>query len=312
MRIHALYSMPHFGDHLRSIQWHLPDELMGLEIQASRRVTGIPPGDPPEDIFMVAAFDDIAYCGNHRVIYVEHGAGQQYKGITERRASYYHGGQHPPNVIAYISPRQEVADSWGEPAFAAGAPICDTYPHDTGNGNHPCAAITLHWNCRVAPEAWSTLPHWGDHLEALVDRLRRQGFAVVGHHHPKDLRLPRIWRNLGVELVDADTVRRTADLLIADNTSMMYEMAYLGRTVVCLTAPWWRRDVSHGLRFWRSIPGTQVDQPDELLALDFRCELANLGFQQASAAKGAYGKERSDGLDGKRAADWIAQFVETL
>ena len=49
---------------------------------------------------------------------------------------------------------------------------------------------------------------------------------------------------------DFDEVMERSTLYICDNSSTLYEFASTGRPVVVLNAPWFRRDIEHGLRFW--------------------------------------------------------------
>jgi hypothetical protein len=112
------------------------------------------------------------------------------------------------------------------------------------------------------------------------------------------------WKGWQVPIVDADTVRRRASVLVADNTSLAYEMAHLMRNVVTLNAPWYRRDVEHGLRFWSHPPGTQVDSPDELYDLD----LLKLEWSP-EPAEAAYGSSFNDGHAGMRAAAWLMSVI---
>jgi glycosyltransferase involved in cell wall biosynthesis len=63
---------------------------------------------------------------------------------------------------------------------------------------------------------------------------------------------------------DVDRVLSEADLLVVDNSSCAFEMAAIGKPVVLLNLPSYRRDVEHGLRFWSHPPGIQVDHPSEL------------------------------------------------
>jgi len=72
---------------------------------------------------------------------------------------------------------------------------------------------------------------------------------------------------MGIEVVESFAeVCRRADVFIADNTSALYEFAAIGRPVVVLNAPFYRRNVHHGLRFWEAADvGIQVDRADALL-----------------------------------------------
>lgn len=308
MKIHAVTSLPHYREHVLSVWAHLPEGLKGDDVHG--RFARASKEWDPRDIVMVGGFYDIDRARGHRVIYVEHGAGQAYYQENGKRHPAYHGSEHPENVVAYISPRQEVADSWERPAFAAGSPVCDPYPIGTVN-DQPVVAITFHWDCKLLPETRSALDHYVSHLGRVVHELRGLGFNVVGHRHPRDNRLPTLWKNLHVKQVDVDFVRRCADILIADNTSLAYEMLYLMRGVVTINAPWYRRDVSHGLRFWDYPPGVMVDDADELLAA-----LSGLSppptMKHQGPAEYAYGKPYSDGNDGLRAAAWVTMIAGEL
>lgn len=300
-----LASWPHYAEHVMAVWRHLPAEIRGLQFSGH-----IPAWIPLDEVVMIGGGDDIDRTGGRRAIYVEHGAGQSYRG--DRKANghpAYHGGTHPPHVIGYIAPRQEVADAWGRPAVAAGSPVCDQYTHTTWN-EHRAVAITFHWNCYVCPESRSALPHYENDLARIVEHLSDCGWVVLGHHHPRDTRLPKMWRNLGVPIVSVDDVRRSADVLIADNTSLLYEMLYLGREVVALNAPWYRRDIEHGLRFWADAPTVQADNTDELMD---RIGHHWPGFTgDARIAERVYGNEVCDGYDGARAATWVTRFVAEL
>lgn len=299
MRVHAYHSLAHYGDHLHEIWRHLPSEIRGEFVQTRF----IPKADDPADVIMVAGFGDIKLARQRRVVFVEHGAGQRYVDLPEKADPYY-GGPYPPNVIAYLGPRQSCVDSTGLPGFAMGAPICDPYELF---GEEKVCAFTWHWKARrVCPEADSALNYYVDWLPTIVKELQADGWEVLGHRHPRLTSAMGMWRKLGIVEVTAEIVRRRASLLFSDNTSLAYEMAYTLRNNIVLNAPWYRRDVEHGLRFWDNPPGAMFDSSEDLLdnIHDLPMEVPDI--------EAVYGRTHSDGNDGLRAAAWLTRFLATL
>lgn len=127
----------------------------------------------------------------------------------------------------------------------------------------PTVAVSFHFDCAVCPETRSAWRYYDPHLPRLVADPR---FRIVGHGHPRLWpTILRRWQELGVEpWSDVDRVLSEADLVVADNTSLLYEACALNIPTVCLNIPGYRREVEHGGRFWSAPPGPQVDHPSEL------------------------------------------------
>jgi hypothetical protein len=306
VRVHALASRPQYERHIRAVWRHLPDDLRG-DFLTGPQAVGI--RHRKTDVFMVGAGPEIPRAPQ-RQVYVEHGAGQAYPGDANSRGSWgYHGSIHDERVRWYISPRSDVADSWGRKAFVAGCPALDEYA-DVQLPKRPVAAITFHWDAaRLCPEARTAAPHWLPRMREIAHKLRAEGFAVVGHFHPRNPTMRAAWRELGVDIVsDVDSILRYASVLIADNTSLMYEMAALGRPVLALNSPLYRRDVHHGLRFWTHVPGWQLDEPAELLDLDVAWYVGEDPSRdlRVRAAAYAYGGVPIGGA-GAAAAAWLTR-----
>jgi hypothetical protein len=300
-----LASLPHYEAHVWHVWRHLPVELRGEMVTG--RHTRISAPDP-DDIVLVGGYYDIDRARGLKTIYIEHGAGQSYQGDPKtKNHPAYHGSKHPSNVIGYISPRHSVAESWGPPAVAVGSPVCDLYV-DSEPEN--VAVFAFHWDCHIIPETRSAYPHYAEHLGQMVRHVRDAGFNVVACSHPRDVRMPIVWKNLGVERVDASAARERAKLIIADNTSLAYELCHLGRSAITLNAPWYRRDVEHGLRFWVSTPGIGVNGPEHFLHLDVAdyidSPVARVFAKQAS--HDAYDL-RPPGHAGVNAAQWIVDLL---
>ena len=184
-------------------------------------------------------------------------------------------------------------------------------PPIVSTGEAPLAAVAAGTRgAFVAPEAWSAREHYLDMLHNMVDALRTDGFEVIGTWHPRDTLGHKVWKNLGIEATsDPDEVLRKATLLIADNTSLLYEAAHVGIPSIVLNAPWYRKDVEHGLRFWDHVPGAMVDDPYEFIAMSHTVYSNTLSTHTTahSAALYAYGKKRSDA--GEQAARWVEKLA---
>lgn len=279
MKVHAYASLPHYRAHLQPIIDALPEQLRGerwapydrdrwtRRPHASKR--------PIDEPVLVAGWQDAQSVRPHPVIYVEHGAGQAYPG--DPRSSFqgsYHGGVGLDHVRLFVCPRQDVADAWqerypGVATVAAGCPRLDPW-HRYGRPDRPhgaaVVAISFHWSCKLIPETDSALHHYRPQLGQIVKQLDGEGFYVVGHGHPRAQRLPELWQRLGVPWWGYADIMDAATIVIADNTSLLPEAASVGARLVFLNAPWYRRDVHHGGRFWDWPVGqAQAHNPDEVL-----------------------------------------------
>jgi hypothetical protein len=203
-----------------------------------------------------------------RIARIEHGAGQSYAGAggSAARHASYAGGRDASDVSLFLVPNEHSANRWRSAYPDArveivGSPILETLPaRELGPG--PVVAVSFHVSFAIAPETTSAFRFYANAVRDLARRYR-----VIGHAHPLYLTDLADWyRRNGIELVsDFREVCRRADVYVADNSSTIFEFASTGRPVVLLNGPQFRRDVEHGLRFWRAATvGVQVDAPSEL------------------------------------------------
>jgi glycosyltransferase involved in cell wall biosynthesis len=175
-------------------------------------------------------------------------------------------------------------------------------------GDPPVVAVSFHWDGPAFPETKTSFPHFQPALPAL-----KQSFKVIGHGHPRIMNyLAAEYRRLGIEVVrDFGDVLKRADVYCTDNSSTLFEFASTGRPVVVMNAPWYRRDVRHGLRFWDCADvGIQVDRPEDLVSAVVRA-LEDPSEQQVlrrAAVDKVYGVH--DGTAAKHAAEAILQTLE--
>lgn len=208
---------------------------------------------------VVAASQDVARArrAGARIALMEHGVGQSYAGDPRlARHPSYAGGDGADRVSLILAPNEHSAARWRSryPTVAVrviGATRVLTPPEDP---RVPLLAVSFHWPGSI-PEQRTTLPWYAPHLASLAARL-----PVIGHSHPRyESACRRAFDRAGIEYVaDLGEVARRATVYAVDNSSTLWEMA-LHRPVIALNAPWYRRAVHHGLRFWSHVPGPQAD-----------------------------------------------------
>ncbi len=332
----AIACEPQFIDHLAPIWRALPsrgrfltsERLMGrarsrgvepvVIDDAALRASSQPPRARVEDgpQALTASIGDIKVArrlGYRRFAFIEHGAGQSYLSPSGVRHSSYAGGFDREDVELFMVPNEYSAQLWRDAYPAArvevvGSPRLDLLPGRVGPPGR-VAAISFHWPAQVAPEAGSALGHYMSVLGEV-----RRAHDVIGHAHPKGdwpERMDRIYRRFSIPFVgDFDDVCRSADVYVCDNSSTLYEFASTGRPLVVLNAPWFRKNVHHGLRFWDAADvGIQVDNPHDLVgAIDeaLRDETARRTARE-QALDFVY-RYRRDGA--RRAASAVSEWSE--
>lgn len=259
--IDALATERHYADHLWPVFDALPDGLRGEWHTERERLDAGP-------LTLVCSYSDLKRARAHgrHVVLAEHGAGQSYLGSNY---GSHIGAPDRQNVAAVLVPGEDaaarhIAAHPEIPAYVVGCPKLDRWharPRCVRR-DPPTVAVSFHWNSPVAPEAHGAFDHFRPGLAELA-----QHFKVLGHGHPRIIeRLAPHYEKRGIEVVrDFDEILERADIYACDNSSTIFEFASLGRPVVVLNAPWYRRDVEHGMRFWEhATVGMQCDRASRL------------------------------------------------
>lgn len=246
-----LASQPQYRDHLEPIA----DALSGRFVTRLEASYG-------EGLLVVASQVDL-FIGRRPAVFVEHGAGQTYSDSNPG----YAGGDHRENVRLFICPSERVAglNRARYPqarSVAVGCPKLDRYAGREPDGTE--VGIGFHWPCGISPESGTAWEHYSGALSGLVSHFG----SVLGHGHPRwGARLTADYVAAGIEPVeDLYEVFERASVYVTDNSSAGWEAMAVGIPVVWLNAPWFRRDVEHGLRFWAlADSGVQVNSPSRLI-----------------------------------------------
>lgn len=313
MRVDLVASYPHFKDHLMPVWSKLPETMKGDVIGGEVR------GRAKADrINLVAGYVDVTNNPHQPFVLVEHGAGQSYDwstAIGDIADGSYSGGRGYNNCVGFICPNEEVARRWltrypSKHTAVVGCPRLDPWhAGDRGEPEERTVAITFHWDAQFSgvPETSSAFYWYHDCLFDLIHAWKRAGWRVLGHWHPRYLAVAEEWERLnkqvGIEVVQSSSmVLDRASILVADNTSMQAEFLSLGRPVVWLNHPGYRKSVEHGGRFWdwpTQLGGQQVDSPEDLRRLDLDAVPPALGHPYAFA----------DGKAAERAAHAVQFWV---
>lgn len=331
-------SQPHYVDHLVAVWWALPAEVRGVWVVPETLVKRLKKNGVRnlvaytddksriallkhrENPIAVASFGDLRDARRHPVpiAYFEHGAGQSYLGDGRPHPSYA-GAEDRIGVGIFIVPGPAAARPNRErhpqiPCVEVGCPKLD-HRHlakRKPRGEKPVVALAFHWDCRVALETRTAFPDF----RSAIPQLAADGrYELLGHAHPRaDKEVWKAYRDAGIEVVESlDEIFDRANLLIADNTSAIFEFASLGRPVVLLNAKAYRKHINHGLRFWSAAGvGIQVDTPDELLPAVEEA-LRDTAKQRAARKAGvAEAYAYTDGHAAERAAAALVEWLATL
>lgn len=283
MVIDAWASRYHYQDHCAAVWGALSPPERGTfwvpgrhhaERAEARGVTNVRRGTPsrPGLPCLVASHDDLnALHPGRPAIYLEHGAGQSYAGSPKIAAHpSYSGGHRRRRVALFLCPNETVAtrEQTANPEARVAIVGCPRLDHLAWRWGEratpwyrpdgPVLALTWHWDAHLCPETRSAWPAWKSMIRAVANIWPG---PALGHAHPRLYRqLEPIYASRGIEPVaEIDDVLARADVLTWDNTSAGYEAASLGIPTVVLNAPWYRRSVHHGLRFWDLLPGPVLD-----------------------------------------------------
>lgn len=313
---------PHFKAHMEPIFEKIRE--------AGYKASWVGPNDTgsPDCKFAVASsVGDLTRATKDRkmVFFMEHGAGQTYN----LRNRSYAGGPDRQNVCLFLDPGPHVTranKNWypHTPHAEIGVPKLDhwhTQMHTNipAKKSVPTVCISFHWDCHVCPETRSGFSHF---KQAILDAKAAAGvegelgakeFKLVGHSHPRIRKeVKPFFEDNGIEFLDNfEDVLDQADVYVCDNSSTIFEFASIGKPVVLLNPPMYRKHVKHGLRFWNYAGiGPNASNSESMLtgirevlfdsreAFKYRASMINEIYYQ------------TDGNATERAVDAILSYIE--
>lgn len=199
-----------------------------------------------------------------KIAYIEHGVGLSFCcGFAGYPGG--HDARDIPDLFLMPNERAGHLDRESHPntnVVVCGSPKMDAYAgHIWDRHCPPVIGYATHFDDTTIPEARSSFPFYKESLQNLAEQ-----FNVIAHTHPCSPE--SVWQEfeeIGLETErDMPTLFDRVDLLVCDVGSAPYEFAATNRPVVICNCPLYRKDISHGLRFWEDIPGVQVDEPNTL------------------------------------------------
>lgn len=282
----------------------------------------------PNSTFAVAAsVGDLARATKQRkmVFFMEHGAGQTY---NVRNRSYA-GGPDRENVCLFLSPGPHVTaanKNWypQTPDIPIGVPKLDHWhtqmkTNIEGKKSVPTVCISFHWDCQVCPETRSGFYHFKKAVLAAKEasgansELGAKEFKLIGHSHPRIRKIVKpFFESNGIEFLENfEDVLDQADVYVCDNSSTIFEFASIGKPVVLLNPPMYRKHVNHGLRFWKyAAIGPNAHDSASMLEAIRECLFDS---REAFKYRSDLIKEiyyYTDGNASERAAEAILSYIE--
>lgn len=220
----------------------------------------------------VASFEDHVAVAPSPTVMVQHGVGQSYFGDPKSaRNPSYSGGRGRERVVLFLEPSEYAASATQKTSPDAAIAIVGSPRLDKWHGRSftpsdpPVVTLSFHCDLHVVPETRWAQPHYN---QAIIDLVRSNPpYEIWGHIHPRFRTWGmKFWGRLGVPFhEDFEDVLEHSSCYVIDNSSTAVEFAATGRPVVFLSAPWYRRGVDHGGRFWDWPKGqVHVEEPEDL------------------------------------------------
>ncbi len=296
--VDAFASERQYAENIFPVFDALPNELRG-RFEHKKNPSG------GQGAMLVGSYNDLRATRRDNTIFMEHGTGQTY---GDDLASYA-GSTRRDGVTLFLCPNERVADINYSvhpdiPSAVIGTPKLDKWwqwkpPADV-------VGLAWHWDSTVCPEARSALAHYESVLGDLA-----KNFLVLGTAHPRFHAVAeKVYAAAGIEFTpDVKDVYETASVLVADNTSLGWDFIALDRPVIWCNAPWYRREIRHGLRFWEYVDaGIEIDEPVELAwAVEKALTNDTKHARRMEVADALY--PIRDGSSAKRAAQAIVKHV---
>lgn len=293
--IDAYASQPHYLSHMAPIWRTLSDRGGRLVIHphvefAARKLglefeIGSPPyGEGPP--VLIAGYKDEEIV-QRPVILVEHGAGQRYGQDSAQIGPINELDRS--RVLLHLVPGPHayagaIRDIGPGRVAQVGSPRLDQMIRTRRlldqrvRAEGAVVGFAWHWDCRMWQEARWAFPFFMDAIPEVAAH-----WETVGTCHPRDWRLRNEmeswYRDHGIAYeADIDDMLMLVDLLVADNTSAIWEACALDIPVVVLDRPDYRPAVNHGLRFWEYADvGPRIVRNEQLR------EAVETGFAMSSA-----------------------------
>jgi glycosyltransferase involved in cell wall biosynthesis len=313
LKVHYYADEKHYEDHSFLIWDNLPIKYKGKRYDEISEI--------PSTGYLLVAGKVNEFTRNNLIL-INHGAGQSYSPYNN---CSYAGGEGRDNVKLFLHPNDYATELdknkyINSSQVVVGCPKLDSWHQKVLLGEIkqreeiPVIAISFHFDCYVCPETRSSWEYYKSVLPMLAYKNLTKEWKILGHGHPRAIKeLSFYYQENGIEIVeDFNEVMERADLYIMDHMSTLYEFASTNRPVIVLNAPWYRREIEHGLRYWEYADvGINVNHPSELekaihLALEDPLE-QKMKRERAVAAVYKY----RDGMATERAAKAIVDFIES-